>query len=84
MATEEMSQWTDHALLIARFGLADVHRILAGDCITIVVTHQLINCEIADQILVLEHGRIAEQGTYDQLAAGGGLFAELLTLSTKR
>ncbi|MGW0585538.1 ATP-binding cassette domain-containing protein, partial [Streptomyces sp. NPDC002920] len=59
-------------------------RALAGDCVTVVVTHQLVNTKIADRILVMEHGRIAEQGTYDQLAAGGGLFAELLALSTNR
>lgn len=57
---------------------------LSGDCITIVVTHQLVNTKIADRILVMEHGRITEQGPYDQLAAGGGLFADLLALSTDR
>ncbi|MFE2415495.1 ATP-binding cassette domain-containing protein [Streptomyces hokutonensis] len=57
---------------------------LSGDCITIVVTHQLVNTKIADRILVMDHGRITEQGPYDQLAAGGGLFADLLALSTDR
>ncbi|MCX4760236.1 ATP-binding cassette domain-containing protein [Streptomyces sp. NBC_01275] len=57
---------------------------LAGDCITIVVTHQLVNTRIADRIIVMEHGRIAEQGAYDELAHGGGLFAELLALSHDR
>ncbi|WP_262059607.1 hypothetical protein [Streptomyces sp. STR69] len=39
---------------------------------------------VPDRILVMDHGRIAEQGSYDQLAAGGGLFADLLALSTDR
>ncbi|WP_328868878.1 ATP-binding cassette domain-containing protein [Streptomyces sp. NBC_00287] len=57
---------------------------IGSGCITVVVTHQLINTKIADRILVMEQGRISEQGTFDELAAGGGLFAELLALSNSR
>ncbi|MFJ9707165.1 ATP-binding cassette domain-containing protein [Streptomyces sp. NPDC101234] len=75
--TSEMDARGEHTIL-------QKIKALAGDCITIVVTHQLVNCQIADRILVLENGRIVEQGAYDDLAAGGGLFAELLALSTTR
>ncbi|KFG09026.1 MULTISPECIES: ATP-binding cassette domain-containing protein [Streptomyces] len=57
---------------------------IAADHVTIVVTHRLENTKIADRIIVMENGRIAEHGTYDELAHGGGLFAELLALSTDR
>lgn len=57
---------------------------IGSGCITIVVTHQLENTRIADRIIVMEQGRITEQGTYDELAAGGGTFTELLALSHDR
>ncbi|WP_164986391.1 ABC transporter ATP-binding protein [Streptomyces roseicoloratus] len=57
---------------------------ISADRITIVVTHRLENTRIADHIVVMEHGRITEQGRYDDLAHGGGTFAELLELSQDR
>ncbi|MEU2109986.1 ATP-binding cassette domain-containing protein [Streptomyces sp. NPDC019507] len=57
---------------------------IAGDRITVVVTHRLENTRLADQIVVLEHGRITERGRYDDLVHAGGTFAELLRLSQDR
>ncbi|MFD3333446.1 ATP-binding cassette domain-containing protein [Streptomyces sp. NPDC058700] len=57
---------------------------VSSDRITIVVTHRLENTRIADHVIVMEHGRITEQGPYDNLAHGGGTFAELLELSQDR
>ncbi|MFD9395972.1 ATP-binding cassette domain-containing protein [Streptomyces sp. NPDC060000] len=57
---------------------------IAADRITIVVTHRLENTKIADHIIVMEHGRITEQGTYEDLVHAGGTFAELLELSQDR
>ena len=34
--------------------------------------------ELCDRILVLDHGRIVEDGTYDELIAANGFFAELV------
>ena len=59
-------------------------REMAPDRITVVVTHRLDNTRVADRIVVMRHGRITEQGHYDDLAHGGGLFAELLALSKDR
>ncbi|MFJ9812581.1 ATP-binding cassette domain-containing protein [Streptomyces sp. NPDC101158] len=57
---------------------------IAADRITIVITHRLENTRIADHIVVMEHGRITEQGRYDDLVHAGGTFAELLALSQDR
>jgi len=44
---------------------------------TIAIAHRLSTVLAADQILVLDHGRLVEQGTHTELLAVGGLHAEL-------
>ncbi|BBZ12274.1 ABC transporter ATP-binding protein [Mycobacterium branderi] len=44
---------------------------------SIVIAHRLSTVRAADQILVVEGGRITERGTHDQLLARGGRYAEL-------
>jgi ATP-binding cassette subfamily B protein len=56
----------------------------AAGRMTIVVTHQLENTRCADRIVVLDQGRIVEQGGYEELAHAGGLFADLVALSGDR
>ena len=43
----------------------------------IAVAHRLSTVRHADRIYVLEHGRVVEHGTFDELIARGGLFARM-------
>lgn len=47
-------------------------------CTRIVIAHRLSTIRQCDRILVLDHGRIVEDGTYDELIASDGFFAELV------
>jgi ATP-binding cassette subfamily B protein len=47
---------------------------------TIAVAHRLSTVASADQILVLDHGRIVERGRHEELRRAGGLYAELAAM----
>lgn len=53
-----------------------MHTVLRGRT-AVVIAHRLSTVEIADRVLVMEHGRIVEDGTPDELIAGSGSFADL-------
>lgn len=44
----------------------------------VTIAHRLSTIRSADRILVLNHGRLVEQGTYDELASGEGYFGQVL------
>ena len=53
---------------------------LMEDRTTLVIAHRLSTVRASDRIVVMEDGRIVEQGTHDQLSGNGGLYARLASL----
>ncbi|HVH13261.1 MAG TPA: ABC transporter ATP-binding protein, partial [Longimicrobium sp.] len=51
---------------------------------TILVSHRLSSVRRADRIVVVDGGRVAEDGTHDQLMAAGGLYARMYALQADR
>lgn len=58
-----------------------VANLLKADKTVVMIAHTLPIIKHADQILVLDHGRITETGTHDRLVNGGGKYAAMWTAS---
>jgi ATP-binding cassette, subfamily B, bacterial MsbA len=55
----------------------DALKALRGRTTMLVIAHRLSTIENADQIIVLDQGRILQQGSHAQLLAQNGLYAQL-------
>ena len=49
---------------------------------SVVIAHRLSTIHNADQIIVVDHGRIAEQGTHAELMARNGIYAKLIEMQS--
>jgi ABC-type multidrug transport system fused ATPase/permease subunit len=58
-------------------------RELTDDKIAIVISHRFSTVRMADQIIVLDHGKVLERGTHDSLLAVSGRYATLFNLQAQ-
>ena len=50
---------------------------------SVYISHRLASTRFCDRILLIEEGRIAEEGTHEGLLAAGGRYAELFEVQSK-
>ena len=68
----------------AEHRLLERFRELAAGRTVLLISHRLSTVRMADQILVLEHGRVVEAGSHDALVARGGRYAALFEMQAGR
>ena len=73
-----LDEATSHLDAVNEQAVRDALRVLMRDRTTIVIAHRLSTIRDADQIVVLEAGRVAAVGSHDGLLKQGGLYAQLV------
>lgn len=68
----------------AEANLYDTFHELTAGATTIAISHRFATVRKAERVVVLEHGRIIEDGSHEELIAAGGRYDELFRLQAKR
>ena len=74
-----LDEATSHLDAISEATVRDALGRLMEGRTTVVIAHRLSTIRDADNILVLDQGRVIEQGTHQQLLDRGGLYAQLVS-----
>lgn len=80
--TASLDAPTEHALF-NRYATAARELGAAHGTITLLVSHRFSTVRGADLIVVLDHGKVVEHGTHEQLMARDGMYAELYSLQAR-
>ena len=72
----------EHALF-ERYATAAAGAARAVGAVTVLISHRFSTVRLADHIVVLDGGRVVEQGCHSDLVAAGGLYAELYGLQAR-
>lgn len=79
--TASLDAMTEAALFERYLAAREAARVTGA--ITSLVSHRFSTVRMADEIVVLEEGRITEHGTHDQLMSIGGLYAQLFEMQAR-
>ena len=74
-----LDEATSHLDAISEATVRDaLDRLMEGRT-TVVIAHRLSTIRDVDNILVLDEGKVVEQGTHEQLLSHGGMYAQLVS-----
>ena len=74
-----LDEATSHLDAVNEQAVRGAMKVLMRDRTTVVIAHRLSTIRDADQIIVLEEGRVVEVGAHDVLLKRGGLYAHLVS-----
>jgi len=74
-----LDEATSHLDAVSEQAVRSALELLSRDRTTVVIAHRLSTVRDADQIIVLEHGRVVEIGVHKALLERGGLYAHLVS-----